>query len=237
MLLSNGVVYVAFGSHGDQHPWHGWLFGFNATTLAQTFAYNLTPNGFGGGIWMSGGGISADASGNLYLTSSNGTFDLNTGGLDAGDTIEKLSPTGALLDYFTPHDQASMATNNLELGSAGPVLVLDQPTSPFPHLLVAAGKEGTIYVINRDNMGHYNALNDSQAVQSLVNILPNGTQDTGNFSIPVYYNSYIYFAAINDTLKAFQMTNGVLSSAAVSHSAATYPNRGGAFSVSANGTQ
>ena len=235
LLLSNGVVYLAFGSHGDQHPWHGWLIGYNAGTLAQTFAYNVTPNGFGGGIWMSGGGVTADASGNLYLTSSNGTFDLNTGGIDAGDTIEKLNPAGVLIDYFTPHDQASMATNNLELGSAGPVLVIDQPTAPFPHLLVAAGKEGTIYVINRDNMGHYNALNDSQAVQSLVSILPNGAQDTGNFSIPVYYNGYIYFAAINDTLKAFQMTNGLLSSGPVSQSAAIYPNRGGSFSVSASG--
>ena len=235
LLVNSGTVYLAFGSHGDQPPWHGWLFGYNAATLAQTFVYNVTPNGFGGGIWQSGGGLTADASGNLYLTSSNGTFDLDSGGVDAGDTIEKLSPAGVLLDYFTPHDQNAMATNNLELGAAGPVLVIDQPTSPFPHLLVAAGKEGTVYVINRDNMGHYNPNNDSGAVQSLPNILPNGAQDTGNFSVPIYFNGFVYFAAINDTLKAFQMTNGLLSSVAVSHSSVLYTNRGGSFSVSCNG--
>jgi hypothetical protein len=235
LLLSNGIVYIAFGSHGDQHPWHGWLLGYNAATLSQAVAYNVTPNGFGGGIWQSGGGLPADASGNLYLTTSNGTFNLNSGGADAADTIEKLGPGGALLDYFTPHDQAAMEVNNLELGASGPALVIDQP-GPYPHLLVAAGKEGTIYVINRDNMGHYNSSNDNQAVQSLVSILPNGAQDTGNFSVPVYYNGYLYFAAINDTLKAFQMTSGLLSAGPVSQSTAIYPNRGGAFSISANNT-
>ena len=196
----------------------------------------MTPNGFGGGIWQSGGGITADASGNLYFTSSNGTFDLNSGGIDAGDTIEKFSPSGSLVDYFTPHDQAAMETNNVELGSAGPVLLIDQASGPFPHLLVTAGKEGTIYVINRDNMGHYNPNNDNQAVQTLVNIFPNGTQDTGNFSVPVYFNGFVYFAAVNDTLKAFQMTNGLLSTVPTSQSSEIYPNRGGSFSVSANGT-
>jgi len=236
LLLSNGVVYLAFGSHGDQHPWHGWLLAYNASTLARVMVYNVTPNGFGGGIWQSGGGINADASGNIYFTSSNGTFDLNTGGADAADTIEKISTAGVLIDYFTPHDQAAMETNNVELGSAGPVLLIDQPTGSFPHLLVSAGKEGTIYVINRDNMGHYNPNNDNAAVQVLTGLLnTDGTQDGGNFSVPIYFNGYLYFGAVNDRLKAFQMTNGLLGTTPVSQSSVTYPNRGGSFSVSANG--
>jgi hypothetical protein len=85
-------------------------------------------------------------------------------------------------------------------------------------------------------MGHYNPNNDSQVVQSLVGILPNGTADTGNFSVPVYFNGFIYFAAINDNLKAFLLTNSVLASGPSSRSAVTYPFRGGSFSVSANGT-
>jgi hypothetical protein len=115
-------------------------------------------------------------------------------------------------------------------------LLIDQPSSPFPHLLVTAGKEGTIYVINRDNMGHFNPTNDNQAVQVLVSVFPNGTQDSGNFSVPVYFNEFIYFSAVNDTLKAFQMTNGLLSLTPTSQSFVIYPNRGGSFSVSANGT-
>jgi hypothetical protein len=128
-----------------------------------------------------------------------------------------------------------MEVNNLELGASGPTLLIDQP-GPYPHLLVTAGKEGTIYVINRDNMGHYNSNNDNQVVQSLVSVFPNGTQDTGNFSVPVYFNGYLYFAAINDTLKSFQMNNGLLSPGPVSQSSATYPNRGGSFAISANNT-
>ena len=235
LLLSNGVVYFAFGSHGDNTPWHGWVLGYNATTLQQVMAYNATPNDNGGGIWQSGGGLATDATGNIYFTTSNGGFDVNSGGVDYGDSIEKLAPNGSVVDYFTPHDQLNMDVNNLDLGSAGPVLLVDQTTGPYPHLLISAGKGGTIYVINRDNMGHYNSNSDNQIVQVLVGALPNGNEEIGNFSAPVYFNGYVYFAAVNDTLKAFQLTNGLLSTAPTSQSAAIYPIRGGSFAVSANG--
>ena len=235
LLLSNGVVYFAFGSHGDVSPWHGWVLGYNATTLQQVLVYNATPNGNGGGIWQSGGGLATDATGSIYFATSNGDFDVNIGGVDYGDSVEKISTGGSVLDYFTPHDQSILSTNNLDFGSAGPVLLVDQPSGPYPHLLISAGKNGTIYVINRDNMGHYNPNNDSQIVQALVGALPNGDQEEGNFSAPVYFNGYIYFAAVNDTLKAFQLTNGLLSTSPTSVSSAIYPNRGGAFAASANG--
>ena len=235
LLLSNGVVYIGFASHGDNPPWHGWVLGYNATTLQQVLVYNATPNGGGGGIWQSGGGLATDASGNIYFATGNGDFDVNTGGVDYGDTIEKLSPNGSVVDYFTPHDQSNMDANDFDLGSAGPVLLVDQTTGPYPHLLISAGKTGTIYVINRDNLGHYNPTNDNQIVQSLVSVLPHGTIGTGNFSSPVYFNGYVYFSAVNDALKAFQLSNGLLSTAPVSQSAAIYPVRGGSFAVSANG--
>src|SRR5207248_8192063 len=104
-----------------------------------------------------------------------------------------------------------MNTGDLDFGSAGPVLLIDQTSGAFPHLLVTAGKSGTIYLINRDNMGHYNANNDSQVVQSLPGILPHGNGGTGNFSAPVFFNGYVYFGAVNDTVKAFQLSNGLLS--------------------------
>jgi hypothetical protein len=236
LLLSNGVIYFGFGSHGDNSPWHGWVLGYDATTLQQVLAYNDTPNGNfgGGGIWQSGGGLATDATGSIYFTTSNGDFDADTGGVDYADSIEKLSPSGSVVDYFTPYDQSILSSNNLDFGSAGPVLLIDQ-SGPYPHLLISAGKNGTIYVINRDNMGKYNTNNDNQVVQSLVNALQNGDQEVGNFSAPVYFDGYVYFAAVNDSLKAFQMTNGLLSTAPTSQSSAIYPIRGGSFAVSANG--
>jgi len=138
-------------------------------------------------------------------------------------------------DYFTPYDESNMNANDLDLGAAGPVLLVDQTTGSYPHLLITAGKTGTIYVINRDNLGHYNSANNSQIVQSLVSVLPNGTSDTGNYSTPVYFNGWVYFGAVNDTLKAFQLTNGLLSTGPTSQSAAIYGVRGASFAISANG--
>jgi hypothetical protein len=237
LLLSNGVVYMAFGSHGDNSPWHGWVIGYNANTLQQVMAYNDTPNGSygGGGIWQSGGGLATDSSGDIYFATSNGDFDANTGGSDYGTSVVKLGTTGSVIDYFTPHDQSNQSANNLDLGSAGPVLLVDQSSGPYPHLLISAGKTGTIYVINRDNMGHFNASNDDQIVQALTGALPNGDAESGNFNSPVYYNGYIYFAAVSDSVRAFQLSSGLLSTAPTSVSSAIYPLRGGALAVSANG--
>jgi hypothetical protein len=141
-----------------------------------------------------------------------------------------------VVDYFTPHDQENMNVNNIDLGAGGPVMLVDQSSGPFPHLLITAGKSGTIYVVNRDNLGHYNASNDNQIVQSLPGALPFGTAESGNFSTPVFFNNYVYFGAINDTIRAFQLTNGQLSTAPTSQSATVYEVRGASFSISANGT-
>jgi chitodextrinase len=236
LLLSNGIVYVGFASHADVAPYYGWVLAYNATTLQQVMAFNSTPDTHQGGIWQSGGGLSTDATGNIYFAVGNGTFDANTGGRDYGDTIAKLSPSGSVLDYFTPYNQAYMSSTNIELGSGGPVLLVDQTSGPNPHLLITAGKDGTIYVVNRDNMGRYNPNNNNQIVQYLVNALLNSTAETGNYSSPVFFNGYVYFAAVNDRLKAFQLTNGMLSVSPASQSAVTYPYRGGTFAISANGT-
>jgi hypothetical protein len=235
LLLNNGIVYLGWASHGDQQPWHGWIMGYNASTLQPVVVYCTSPDNYGGGVWLSGGGLSADSSGNLYFSTGNGDFTVNSGGRDYGDSVVKLSAAGSVVDYFTPHDEANMEQNDLDLASAGPVLLVDQPGS-YPHELITAGKTGTIYVINRDNMGHFHAGSDTQIIQSLPGILPAGAVDTGNFGAPVFFNGYVYFAAVNDTLKAFQLSNGLLSSNPVSQSLEIYPNRGGAFAVSSNGT-
>jgi hypothetical protein len=208
--------------------------GYNATTLQQVMVYCVSPDGYGGGVWASGGGLAADSAGNVYFTTANGNFNVNTGGRDYGDTVVKLSSSGSVVDYFTPFDQANMESQNFDLSSAGPTLLIDQP-GPFPHLMITAAKTGTIYVLNRDNMGHFHAGSDSQIVQSLAGILPHGMSEEGNYSAPAFFNGYVYFAAVNDTLKAFQLTNGLLSNGFTSQSLDVYPNRGGAFMVSGNG--
>jgi len=237
LLLNNGVVYIGFASHGDQTPYHGWVLGYEATTLQQVMAYNDTPNGGDGGIWHSGGGPAADAAGNIYFVTGNGTFDANIGGLDYGDSVEKISPSGSVLDYFTPHDQAALSAGDLDLGS-GEALLLPDQGGLHPHLLVTAGKNGTIYLIDRDNMGHFNPNNDNQIVQSVVNIFPNpgGSTLGGNFSVPVYFNGFVYFAPVAGTLQAFQLNNGLLSTTPTSQSTASYAFPGGMFAISANGT-
>jgi hypothetical protein len=234
LLLSNGVVYVAWGSHGDTPPYHGWVVGYNALTLQPVMVFNTTPNALGAGIWMGGGGPSTDSNGNIYFTTANGTFDVNTGGTDYGDTFVKISPSGTILDYFTPHDQGAMDTNNWDLGSGPPLLLPDQ-SGPNPHLMVGAGKTGTIYVINRDNMGHYNSSNDNQIVQSLVNAFPRGTPEPGNDIAPVYFNGVVYFSPINDVIQAFRITNGLLSTGPVSQGATVFAYPGGGLAISANG--
>jgi chitodextrinase len=235
LALINGVVYIAWSAHGDNPPWHGWVIGYNATTLQRTMIYCVSPDGYGGGIWQSGGAPASDASGNLYFTTANGDFNANTGGKDYGDTIVKLSPSGNVVDYFTPYDQGVMEAQNLDLSSAGPVLLVDQPGT-VPHLLISAAKGGTIYVVNRDNMGHYQSNSNSQIIQSIPDALRHGGDEEGNYSSPVFFNNHVYFGAVSDTIKAFQLSNGLLSTTPTSQTAQTYPNRGASFAVSANGT-
>jgi chitodextrinase len=235
LLLSNGVVYIGFGSHGDIQPYHGWLLGYDAATLQQVFVHNSSPNSNGAGMWQANGGPAADAAGNIYFITGNGPFDVNTGGKDYGDTFVKVSPSGTVADYFTPHNQANINSNNFDLGAAGPLLLPDQPGA-HPHLIVSAGKDNAIYLVDRDSMGHYNSANDSQIVQSLVNIFPFGTPEPGNYSSPVYFNGRVYFGPIADTIQAFSLSNGLLSTTPTSASSAAYAYPGAVLSVSANGS-
>ncbi len=233
LALNNGVVYVSFASHGDKGHYHGWVLGYDAQTLQQVTAFAATPNGFQGGIWMSGGAPMVDADGNIYLSTGNGTFDADQGGLDYGDTVLKLAQTDGMfnvLDYFTPFDQERLNDNDLDLSSGGVIALPDQSTGP-QHLLFAGGKGSTLYLIDRDNMGHFHSGDDSQIVQSIAG--PVGPL----FSTPAYYNGMVYLATISDNLKAFSLVNGLLSTAPVSTSNISFPYPGATPSISANVSQ
>ena len=227
LLLVNGVVYIGFGSHGDLSPWYGWLLGYNASTLQRAMVFNTAPVGGEGAIWQSGCGPAADASGNIYFNTGNGPFDVNTGGVDYGDSIVKLNSAGTVLDYFTPYNQATLDATDSDVGSSGLVLLPDQ-TGTYAHVLIGAGKQGVIYSVNRDGMGKYNA-SSNQNIQSLA-----GLSTSGLFGSPAYWNGNVYFAAWNDYLRAFQVSNGAV--ALTSHSSVTLAFPGATPSVSSNGT-
>ncbi|HEV2521116.1 MAG TPA: IPT/TIG domain-containing protein, partial [Candidatus Acidoferrales bacterium] len=241
LLLTNGIVYIAWGAHADVSPYHGWVMGYNASTLKQVMAYATTPNARQGGIWESGDGLTTDSTGRIYFVTGNGTFEptLDANGFpnqqDYGDSIVAINPNGTVSDYFTPHDQSTMASSDLDLGSGGAMLLPDQPGA-HTHEALAAGKNGTIYVVDRDNMGHFNSTNDSQIVQSLVTVFPGNTFQTGNFKAPVYFNGSVYWSADADNIEVFSLTNGLLSSTPTSQTASTFGYPGCTLQISANGS-
>src|SRR5207248_5743 len=136
-------------------------------TLAAVSNFNATPNESRAGIWQAGGGPAADAAGNVYVSTGNGTFNASLGGTGYGDSFVKLAaPAGVLAvnDYFTPFNQSSLESLDADLGSGGLLVLPDQSTGTA-HMVVGAGKQGTLYLVNRDNMGHFNAAGNSQIVQ------------------------------------------------------------------------
>jgi hypothetical protein len=229
LLLSKGVIYIAWASHSDNPPYHGWVLGYDATTLKQVVTFNATINGGFGGIWQSGGGLSADDDGNVYLVTGNGTFDANTGGSNYGDSVVKLSQSGTVLDYFTPFDQADLAATDKDLGST-PVLLLPPQSGAHPNLVMVGGKNGALYSIDRDNMGHFNAPDNSQIVQFMPGIFTQGI-----FGAPVYFNNSVYFSAFAMPVQSFLLNNGLLTPTSKSATAYNgYP--GGTLAISANGS-
>ncbi len=241
LLLLNGVVYVSFASHCDQDPYHGWIMGYDQNTLQQVSVFNITPNGSEGGIWMSGGGLAADQSGNIHLMDGNGTFDttLDANGFptnqDFGNAFVKLSTAGGSLkvvDYFNMSNQAAENCCDLELGSGGPLVLPDLKDSSgtVHHLAMGAGKDKIIYVVGRDNMGKFHSGGD-QIYQEI-----SGALAGQSYSTPALFNNTIYYAAGGDQLKAFAISNAKLGTSPSSQSAATFPKFGDSPAVSANGT-
>jgi hypothetical protein len=242
LLLLNGVVYLGWASHCDHPPYTGWIMGYSASTLAQTSVLNLTPNGTDGAIWGSGGGFAADATGNIVLLDANGTFDttVNAQGFpvhgDFGNAFVKLSTAGsqlAAVDYFAMYNTVAESQADLDLGSGGALVLPDMKDAAgmTRHLAIGSGKDGNIYVVDRDNMGKFNPRNNAAIYQELTGLLPHGC-----WSTPAYYRGRIYFGGVGDSIKAFQFTSARLSSAPVSLTAHVFPYPGVTPGISANGS-
>ncbi|HUM06428.1 MAG TPA: hypothetical protein VLT90_13265 [Terriglobales bacterium] len=236
LVVQNGAVYIAWASHCDIGPYHGWVMAYDALTLQQKSVWNSTPNGGLGGFWQAGAGLAMDSRDLLYIASGNGTFDKDVKGKDFGDSIVKMgfNTAGKLIvkDYFTPHDQAFLESTDLDLGSGGVLLIPDRPGKAHPYLLVQVGKEGTIYLTNRNRMGKYNPDNDDQIIQNLPGAVG------GTWGMPAFWNNNVYFGGIGDNIKMFSFdpVKGLLSNTPVSNTSTFFNYPGTTPSVSSNGT-
>jgi len=231
LVLANGIVYISWSSHCDNDPYHGWVIGYNETNLQQAAKWNDTPNGSEGGIWMSGQAPCADTNGNIYLSTGNGTVDST----DYGESFLKLAPpsSGTLMtvaSYFIPDDWSSLNGGDLDLGTAGLLLM------PGTSLAISGGKVGTLYLVNRDNMGGLNGTSNN-IVQSLT---PSGGEIHGS---PVWWagpdGSFMYvWPDSGSHLSQYQLVGGQFNTTPLAQGATTGGggSPGGILSVSANGT-
>lgn len=231
LLTNGGDVFMAWASNCDNPPFHGWIMSYSKTTLQQTGIWATTPNGSGGGTWMSGGGMATDGSDSVYLATGNGSFDISGTPVDFGDSVIRMTLGDAgveVADYFTPYNQGNLNSGDVDVASGGPLLLPDQP-GPHAKELIQVGKEGSIYVIDRTSMGHYNPQNNTQIVQNLTG------QVGGMYGTPAYWDGNVYFGASYDALKAFSLTNGTLSPTPTSSSTLTFTYPGATPSISASG--
>ncbi|HTU51963.1 MAG TPA: hypothetical protein VMF56_15335 [Acidobacteriaceae bacterium] len=207
LVLANGMVYLTWASSCDVGPYHGWVMAYDAHTLKQKAVFNTSPDADDSGIWASDTGPAADARGNVFLATGNGRFDAASGGRDYGDSLLKLNGrTLKLDDYFAPFNVDKLDANDQDLGSGGPVLLPTQ-SGPHPHLVVIAGKEGTIYLVDRDHMGHHQPNNDSQIVQTIP------STGGGIYGSMAYWNHNLYVLtdSSKDALRQFAVRDGKLA--------------------------
>lgn len=228
LLLLHNTVYIAFGSHGDVRPYWGWLLGYDATTLAQVSAFNSAPHGLQAAVWMMGTGPAADASGNIYLSTANGSFDADGASApndDYGDSVVKLATSAglAVTDYFAPSNQATLNTYDWDLGSSGVVLLPDAlGSAAHAHLAIAGDKESKVFLIDRDNMGRFTAAGPDKIVQTLLVNAHGGCITCGIFSTPSLWGNHLYIGGINDALKSYSIANAAISPTPASQSTDIY---------------
>jgi hypothetical protein len=233
LALVGGTVYVAWGSHEDSTPWYGWIMGYqySGTALTQTAVLNVTPNTRGGGIWMGGGAPAVDTGNNLYLLTGNGTFDadsITAPNNDYGDSLLQMNTALEVTQYFTPSDQLADAQTDKDFGSGGSAVLADLPAgNTVTHALVCGGKDGTLYVLNRDLLGGFG---DGAAVQTIA-------LGHGIFSTSAIWNNYLFLAGIGGPLTAYQLTPSTVQFTLSSSSSQVYGFPGSTPSISASANQ
>ena len=200
LLLLKGIVYIGYSSHCDYSPYHGWLLGYDSATLVQKIVYNDTPDGGLGGIWMSGVGPAADELGNIYLATGNGTVGVGsdpTAVRNRSESLLKLTPAGNTLQvssFFTPHDYVNMNVNDMDFGVVQVLLI------PNTKLAISGSKEGFLFLVNRDNMGGFNA-----STNNVIQTINLGSYSNLHASLGYYRgskNEFVYVWSENAALTA-----------------------------------
>ena len=243
LLLLNGEIYTTWASHCDDDPYTGWMIAYSGSTLARTRVFNIAPNsgGFGPAIWMGGGAPAVDSANNIYLLAANGVFEttMDANGFpnrqDYGNSFLKISTanhTLAVVDYFTMWNVISETAADLDLGGGGALLLPDLTDSAgaVKHLVLGAGKDGNVYVVDRDSMGRFNS-SKNNIWQELDGAVVRGMRST-----PAYFNSHVYLSDRDSPLKAFTFSGALLGSSPTSQTAATFVYPGTVPIVSSNGT-
>lgn len=242
LLVNNGIVYLSWGApcHQTTFDYSGWVMAYNEGTLEQLSVLDVTPNGNGGGIWMSGAGPAADSNGNVFLITSTGTFDttLSGGKPGSGDYgngyLELVSPNGVLAvsDYFEPLNGVPGATNYADQGSGGIILTPGtvNGTQVVPSQGIGAGKDGNIYQLGvaGNVLGEYNGTTNND-LNTLTSALPNGATSTA-----AYFNGAFYFGGSSDVLREFTLS--ATSASLATQSASTLGTAGATPVITANGT-
>jgi len=230
LALVGGVVYIAWASHGDTLPWYGWVMGYDAATLSHLYTFNAAPNTAEAGIWMGGGAPSADPSGNLYVITGNGVFDVTNSkqpNNDYGDSFLQLSHDLTVSQYFTPADQSNDNLVDNDFGSGGTSVVVDLPSNGTlaNHLVIGGGKDGYLCLLNRDALGGYSSTN-----QGAVQMLNFGN---GIYGTPAYWNGSFYLAGDRGKLQQFTLNSSTyqINSSPTSSSAITYSFPGATPSI------
>jgi hypothetical protein len=240
LALVNGVVYATWASHGDIDPYHGWVMGYDAASLAPVTTYNLTANGSRGGVWMSGAAPAADSSNALYLSTGNGTFNHDSSSApnsDLGDSVVKLTTASGIsaTDWFSPFNQSDLESADRDLGSSGVVLLPDQ-SSGTSHLLVTGGKEGRLYLLDRDFMGHY--CDSCTSSSGDTNTIQNFSATSALFGTPAFWNNGLYVGGLSDQLLVytFNSSTGKFETSPSSQTSNTFSFPGVTPSISSHGT-
>ncbi|HTJ25282.1 MAG TPA: glycosyltransferase family 39 protein [Candidatus Limnocylindria bacterium] len=244
LLLANGNVYVAFGSHCDVPQSHGWVVAFRAADLAPAGAFVTTRDWDDeslGSVWQAGFGLTSDPAGNVYFTTGNGPFNAHEGGRDFGDSLLRLSPDlTRVRDYFTPFTQRELAANDGDFGGGG-MIALPDGSGPYPRLAVASSKVRAIFLLDRDHLGRYAEGGPDRVLQMIGDDRDATHWCIGTCGGPAYYagprGELIFNVWALDALRAYRLTRGARPELVeVAHSANTFPGSGGAIpSVSSNG--
>ena len=238
LLVDSGIVYIAFGSYGGLGDYRGWLFGYDSATLKQTGVFSVTqPPAIQGGIWQSGGGPSADSNGNVFVATGNGPFVAVPNGMNFSDSILRFGMVEGLskvADSFTPCEQQELETPGQDIGTSAPLLLPDSAGSASqPHLLIGGSENGSLYVVNRDDMGGFDGTCSSDTLPRVQKV-PVGTGAI--LSTPLFWNNAVYVAPGNGNLMSFPLTAGILASSPTFQSREILGPQGATAVISSNGT-